>query len=529
MSSFRLEACGGLHRSRRASGLLLLVLVAGGCLSFPDEGRYACDPESGEDCQAPSEPGSDAGPDPGLDDGGGPAPVSGLAGVRHLVDGGASFSPRDLSRTVVGAFFPLDDGGYTYHPGVGRGDGTFEVAGVPAGDFYLRDGQRYLLTGERTLDLVSEDQGRPKPPANPNPATTLTFQVTGLAPWETGDELELSAFEAGALVTGMKTWIGPDVAATATASTPFAFDALGIQPLDHALGDVVSLVQQETRTVSPGVVYRAATRQLELGTFRVAAGQSSVFAGAMQALPESTLGLDWRRSAFAQMEAAVHPNATYSDDLLVVNALPGVRGYYSGAPTLLQMYLKPGTADERFTLPYGNPFPLAQGVFARAYTFFLQQFEATRPSGDPVAFSLFFSAYHMDLLAPFVAQEVTPQVTPPRAVRLNGEDAQVNRTGVGLQPRITWTPPEVGASGVVYILLLSRVTVADTGTPTSSVMATFTTTRTELSFPPDLLQPGGQYYLELQALRMPNRDRRHPYVESFPKSLAPTLSGIFRP
>ena len=122
---------------------------------------------------------------------------------------------------------------------------------------------------------------------------------------------------------------------------------------------------------------------------------------------------------------------------------------------------------------------------------------------------------------------VQPLVGPVGAPKISGQDAFINRMGVGLTPLVAWTAPAVGTP-TRYELSLFQLGISAMKT-TKTPVATIITPEVQVQLPPGLLQPATKYFLLIFAIAEPNRNELRPFIPTLPSGHAVVLSGIFEP
>jgi len=118
-----------------------------------------------------------------------PRTLSGTAIDTYYTTSGTTLVARDLSTTTIAAWVPDGSGGYTSYPGTGKADGTFTIPMLPTGACYVQFGTNYYWTSASTLDLGTDVGGRVDATA-PSTETHTIFNVTGMTPWQDGDDLQ---------------------------------------------------------------------------------------------------------------------------------------------------------------------------------------------------------------------------------------------------------------------------------------------------------------------------------------------------
>jgi hypothetical protein len=121
-------------------------------------------------------------------------------------------------------------------------------------------------------------------------------------------------------------------------------------------------------------------------------------------------------------------------------------------------------------------------------------------------------------------------VSPVQNPTIEGQPLANDVSGVGSNPTISWSTPDVGSpSG--YIVRLYSLSVNGTATKANPI-ARFYTADTSMTVPPNLMAVGGTYYVKISAYSSQgwNPDVS-PYrnAKAIPYGFADCLSGIVRP
>src|SRR5262249_20166900 len=149
-----------------------------------------------------------------------PAPslVHGSATLTYVTDTGRVTRPRNFADASIEALLPTPSG-FSSLPGVGAADGTFTIANVPDGDYYLRINQAYFWMHERSIDLSRANLGRPDAVTPTSDLTVSLDNVTNLQAWADGDTLEFFSAGANIYFDGLQDKLTPALTASATALT----------------------------------------------------------------------------------------------------------------------------------------------------------------------------------------------------------------------------------------------------------------------------------------------------------------------
>jgi hypothetical protein len=200
--------------------------------------------------------------------------------------------------------------------------------------------------------------------------------------------------------------------------------------------------------------------------------------------------------ATAQQDLPFTPTAVEPN--LTVFSIPGYRrigvvlsGWYgnlTAMPVVQTATIRPDLPPQRVTLDWVDLFAeenLATRVLARLRV----------PLRGPTFNSSFeLISYRFSPLFKGAPVDVRGVMSAPRNLRLDGQPA-VARSGVGLTPTLSWTPPARG-NAVVYDV---RVWAFAPNAPPQA-LAVFRTTQTRLTLPPGTLTAGTVYGLEVSAL-----------------------------
>ncbi|RYZ39398.1 MAG: hypothetical protein EOO71_20290, partial [Myxococcaceae bacterium] len=246
-----------------------------------------------------------------------PLAIQGASLNHYLTTGNAMATQgSDLGSSVIQALVEQPNGTFMTFSGTGAVDGTFSIEGVPSGLYYLRLGTDYVVTSSRAPDLGRDGQGRPDAiPANTSTFLAVDFQ--GLAPWKSGDSIEVFSQGTG-LWTSSVSALGP------TGTSPVVGAHQWAQPLkywqmrnahlvDAASGDVATFHQLSRKTdgslPAEPFTYSAASRAYS-APLAIAQGATASMSGMMSVLPQDqALMVDVRAQAFESLRTAVNPGA----------------------------------------------------------------------------------------------------------------------------------------------------------------------------------------------------------------------------
>jgi hypothetical protein len=473
----------------------------------------------------------------------GPLAVTGVRNIRYVQSDGSLITvPADLSTTTLGAWVPsaAEPSGYAWRPGSAQSNGTFVIPNVESTPFLMQVGTSYVWSTSRSLDLSYAALGRPDVELEPE-GTLLNLQLTGLAPWGDADDVQLTSMSSGLSYQPLFGCPAPDFAYPTAGDTALSgsinygewVGVCGNQPvrIDPARGDTLYVTQLSGYTDAEGVDYQEVRRALATNGLPKDATGTLQLSGMLAAPALSPQGFSFRAPEFAAQVLASNPGAGMLYNTVNVGALPGYaqHGTYTGWPDLaLAWDYTPLNGDLNGTFQYTNPFPSTWTPFVTAQAIGRVRFTLPLPDGTPSP------PRSMSVIAasrePLMAGSHPPlfaKVGVPQDVRINGQSAAGDLTGVGTTPVVSWQPPALGTV-TRYNVRINRIYL--TGTFINRVtQASINTTQTQLRIPPGQLLPGETYFLQVYAYHEPGFDITRPYQGSAVSHYATALTGKFQP
>lgn len=453
--------------------------------------------------------------------------------------------PVDLTNFVVAALVDDGLGGYTTIEGVGNDNGTFTIEGVPDGEYWLRvPGQSYGAAHYRTsasaVDAGYTKQGRPDADAYTMP-TDLVLNLTNLAPWQDGDQIEMFSSENYSWYFETENYAGNGPAASDQALTDYttdlAIDFAGTpHVIDQAAGDRFVVAQLATRLTDDAtpVSYLAMSRLFEPPPFTVTDGQTITLDGAFTDVSVSnTLTLDVRMDAFrTAMTEETRPCDIPPDWpvgwIVYVLGIPGglEHGYTGATADFLGLALDRGAPNFVATdMGYGVPLTGTWGVHGEARF------------NDPCMYSLpatttpvVYGSVGMTVAEPVAtmgAMPLEPRLSQVLAPTIDSLDLYAEQTGFGTTPTIAWTAPAVGTPAF-YEVGIVRLYV-DGDTTLRENIATFVTADTSLTVPDGVMSAGEAYVIAISAGMTGRTDPSAFNREVLPEHRSRVQSVIQRP
>jgi hypothetical protein len=528
------------HSSDHVWGPLLVAMglaAAGspavvGCAGSTDEGAP---PASGGKGGAAGAAGA-AGATP-------PPDVTGTVIDVFVTPSGEESVPADPSVTTVAVLTHDAANNFETHTGVIDGKGSFVIKDVPAGPFMLRyeigsqhplvryRGWRpsFVVTRDRELALGSAYYGRGDVQEAPA-GSKLVFDVDGLNPFQPSgvDAFEFFAIGSGTYAHSFDQRLeggppfGLPMGATKFAGTVdssgFPFPAL----VDGSRGDRAVLTQAVGSDPFATPFLRSIAKVYEPPSFTQASGDSTSVTGAFADVPQTQMSFQWNQSEYLSLTTAVHPFAEH--DLHFLNASPE-----PGGPNRITGPGKPLLGEVLFFTPvdgltnfsYGNPFPPEWPVLVSVGAQFVVNRSVPGVAGPVRAHGAVASHRLLDALA---NSPVTPLLTPPRDIRLNGQDAALDLTGVGATPTLSFTAPEQGTPAGYHVFVMTNDSQDDLF---YNVAAHIVTTETEFVLPPDVLRSGSYYVIEVVADT--SIDAKSPFKPPGERESASALTGVISP
>lgn len=438
-----------------------------------------------------------------------------------LPDGGVRVTQFNLA-TAVNQRLLYEDGTGTWIEVMPTESGLeLRYDGIPVGPYTLAKAFEYVVSDADDFELGARTLGkRDRVILNTN--TTLTVEVRGVPTGaRPSDSMGLTSLGSGTTADFM-TLATPNDAGISTATIDLA-TAQQSYGMSGADGDELTVVLRRSVT-DGGVSWVAAHSSATVMAPEIATQQTTMTSVTLSPLAQEPLQLTVRASDFEQFATDVSPNASPLSTFSAVSAFvaaprPGAGGDFVGRSTVIATTSQQaGRGDVTAAITFGRPFGAAPLLV-----------EGRLTARVPLILSGRTLNRTIDAIATTRADGGVLEVTlsPPRFIRINGEPATVNRTGVGLTPVIEWSQPAVGTPGT-FVVTIYKLTPQGT-TLSESFTAQIRTPFSRLRVPPFALTSGEAYVAFVGAVTTSFDARRFGFHNDREFGRAVVSTAVFTP
>jgi hypothetical protein len=476
--------------------------------------------------------------------------VSGTFQTTFWVDDGTKTTVNALPRTLLNGLAGTpsallvpdsNSSGYSRRPFAVDGNLSFTVSDVPASSYFLEldrtefypatcgastdivEVVRPLLVelSASTPDLGSVTAARPDLVPAGSPLPQITFDISGMDAWAASDEIRIASSQALASQGTFPTF-SPDVGAmTFSGTTQWIGDGLA----DASKGDVVFVYQRTKTDIGSGANAASLRRTIRFSRLTGLTLSDGTTASATATLvAASQTGSIHPNVANAQclaVAADVHTEAVPAGFGLGVAAIPH-SVQYPDMPLDLPTPVLGVTPASPVDADYGQ---ITYGQFLdplwKEYVNVGCGFRV--PSEQ--ASAILNSSLPMSALG---TTPIAPVVGPPKSPRIDGKNAFVRQLGVGVQPRISWSAPAIGAP-TSYVVEIGAAALPCASGQTVGVSAVIHS-GTSFKVPPDILRTGIGYRAVITARQAPwDTPDAGPFRTGTPLHTAQTVTSLFVP
>jgi hypothetical protein len=443
--------------------------------------------------------------------------VTGTRLLHYRTDTGDFVQPVDTFASPMSAFV-VENGvkrPLTVQQAV---DGSFRIPDAPVGEYFLQLGTYYIATDSRSVNLNRYELGRRNVALASSSQVPVKLTVSHLAPVTGWTSFQATSSNINS-IADLAGELPPGENLTALTDWPMQLSeysgSTGARIVNGTRGDWLS-IHQLTQREGDGFSYNAVERAFVPAPFTLStnAAAPSVLSGRFELAPQQTVEFTWARSRFEAWRASTHPLAgstvTGGQSFTLYPTAWGDDAFYGYTGELVSAYLSgTGRTDLTPRVTFGNPYLSwgTAGQVSHSYALPLRLPGTT-------AGNLSVSLTDMRPLKSFTAGPVAPRVSPPQEPTVDGLSAWQERTLSSLTPRLTWKAPRIGTPSAYRVRVSRLYTLSTSPTITRySTVAQFITGRTELTVPPNVLQPGERYVFSVIAYATPGVDyARQPFA-----------------
>jgi hypothetical protein len=398
-------------------------------------------------------------------------------GTTTVVSGWAT----EMDGATVAALLVPDSSaaGYTSFPVTVAADGTFSVANVPEGPYFIQIdsvikvvhaaaiSRTLYRTTSSTPDLTLFVFGRADRTATTSVLTPLQLDVTGLTPLADPAAIKFPALSQLTLISAQTPIYNRSIQTSITPKPQPGDTSLSgsieygetLYLADASKGDVTYLYErdhQELGTGASAASYYFTRNYLRSDSLTVPDVTGATLSGAMVAAPQTgSVHANLKLSQFAALASAVHPSAqpgtadpeVPTTPVLTVFALehapPLIERIAPEAPMAVLNIDPQSAADVDYgALAYGRLPESSWSDFVQV----VYSYNLTLPFPDGSSGGT-TEVYVKNAFVSSAPDSFAPALSPPGSPRLDSKDALLAQAAAGLTPLVSWSAPATGTPG----------------------------------------------------------------------------------
>ncbi len=441
--------------------------------------------------------------------------IRGTTADTCIADNGDTTTQVSLANSTVKVLVPATGGGFDTYSAMVAPDGTFSIANVPAGSFWLTSPYTNVWTDRSWINVGWRNWGKCPWEAWSSTGTSLQATVDGLNPWQYYDYFYFRVPNARS-GTGARPGVGDT-------SVTFTIPSANLLLMNSANGDNGYYAQLVTSTYG-GVEFHALERFFGPQPITVQDGIVNPLEVTLQEVPQtSSVRANIQGSAFAAFHDSMFPAAPtgIAGNGFVINiSVDSVSPLSSGNFLLLATQVF--TTDQDLgDVYFGNPYPATWTPFLDYSDVVLHDIQA--PSATKVfPFSLWTRIVSAQF--PSASKPIAPLVGPPLNPQIDGKDLFQDQVISGTNPVFSWQAPAVGtASG--YLIRPYEV-VVNNGTPSLDFKGVFYVLGTSVQLPPGVLSSGKTYTFVIESVYRNTDVGTNPNLETMPEGSSDAGTGL---
>ena len=455
----------------------------------------------------------------------------------------------DFRGQTVEALIDDGQGGYARIAGVGT-SGGFRILGVPVGEYILHAGKLYLRTSSDVPDLGQTGGGRPiedRVALTQPTRLGLTFTVDALGAWQPGNFLEFYSTEADAWDFGTERFADPAIVDGATTITlpidVWNVDGGPASTIDSTKGDRALIAELTPQLSANGASYIAMTHAAQLPPFDLPDGGTAAISLSLSDLSQSnTMAIDYRGAEFVDaIRAAGNPRAEYSCGFcggfagVFAQAYDAEDGFYAANADLLVLNdtIPTGTNVVTGAMSYGTPTDTSLagkwGILFDARWSAVSWEKLPDTSGPSRGFNN--GIEWVTTTAAAQRGPVTPPVSLPLDVRVNGAPAFAGGGDLTGPVTLTWGAPIIGSPTFYTVQVTGLFVDGNNGTRKRQVAFINTPTRS-FTIPANVFTPDQSYVFTVSAVASTSTSgamllASAPFKQGLDIARAAVSSGVF--